>query len=87
MADAKATLLPNLSDGSALVKKKFTAEELMDWRAYLEKMARAFLAGAAEVDPREYPKTCERCELQALCRVYENRTDVSNNDSEEDADE
>ena len=87
MGDANATLLPNLSGGSGLVKKKFTAEELMDWRDYIEEMAGAFLAGAAEVNPREYPKTCERCDLQALCRVHENRAAAADIDDEEDANE
>jgi hypothetical protein len=36
-------------------------------------MARDFLAGCAEADPREYPETCERCDLQAVCRIEENR--------------
>lgn len=85
--DAKATLLPDLSGGSGLVKKKFTAEELIDWRNYIEDMARAFLAGAADVDPRDYPKTCERCDLQALCRVHDNRLGAAESDGEEDSDE
>jgi hypothetical protein len=34
-------------------------------------MARDFLAGRAEVNPREYPETCEKCGLQTLCRVLE----------------
>jgi ATP-dependent helicase/nuclease subunit B len=36
-------------------------------------MARNFLSGRADVDPREYPKTCERCRLQAICRIQENQ--------------
>jgi ATP-dependent helicase/nuclease subunit B len=85
VGDAKATLLQRLNSASGLVKKKFTAEELMDWRDYIEDLARAFLAGAADVNPREYLKTCERCELQALCRVHENRAETV--DAEEGADE
>jgi probable DNA repair protein len=69
--DAKATLLASLSGGNSLVKNKLTAEQLIDWREAIEQLAKDFLAGRAEVDPREYPKTCERCGLQTLCRVQE----------------
>jgi probable DNA repair protein len=73
VGNAKATLLADLSGSASLVKKPLTAELLMDWREHIEQLARDFLAGRAEVDPREYPKTCERCGLQTLCRVEENR--------------
>jgi len=69
--DAKATLLASLSGSNSLVKNRLTAEQLIDWRGAIEKLAEDFLAGDAEVDPREYPKTCERCGLQTLCRVQE----------------
>lgn len=42
-----------------------------EWRDELERLARAFLAGTAELDPRDGAKTCEECGLQPLCRVYE----------------
>lgn len=87
VGDAKANLLPALGDRSALVTKKFQAEELMDWRAYIEKMARDFLAGHAEVDPLDYPRTCERCGLQALCRVHENHVEAAEAEDEEARDE
>jgi hypothetical protein len=45
----------------------------MDWRTYVEEMAADFIAGHAEVDPREYPRTCEHCGLEVLCRVREMR--------------
>lgn len=87
LGDAKATLLANLGGGSALVKKKFTAEELMDWRNYIEGMARDFLAGVADANPRDYPRTCERCDLQTLCRVHENRAAAADGEDEEGSDE
>jgi hypothetical protein len=43
----------------------------MDWRDCIEQLARDFLAGRADVNPREYPKTCDRCGLQTLCRIQE----------------
>jgi ATP-dependent helicase/DNAse subunit B len=70
--NARATLINELSSQKALVKRPLTDEEMCEWRAYIEDMARDFLAGRAAVDPREYPKTCERCGLHALCRIQEN---------------
>lgn len=84
--DAKTTLLPNLGGNNSLLKKRFTDEELMDWRNYIERMAREYMEGRAEVNPRDYPMTCKRCDLQALCRVHENRADAEP-EGEEDSDE
>jgi hypothetical protein len=58
------------------VNAPLTAEKLIDWREAIEQLAKDFLAGRAEVDPRDYPKTCERCGLQTLCRIQENRIAV-----------
>jgi probable DNA repair protein len=71
--DPKATLLANLSGSSSLVKNPLTAELLIDWREHIGQLAKDFLAGRAEVDPRHYPKTCERCGLQTLCRIQESQ--------------
>jgi len=71
VGDAASTLFHNLKSNSALVKDPLTAEQLIDWRANIEQLARDFLAGRAEVDPREYPATCKRCGLQTLCRIQE----------------
>ncbi len=52
-------------------------------------MALDFLAGRADVDPRDYPKTCERCGLQALCRIQENQpqSDAEAGNEDEEADD
>ena len=44
---------------------------LASWRTVLEQLARDYLAGHAEVAPKLHPKTCEYCDLSALCRVRE----------------
>ncbi len=44
---------------------------LASWRKVLEQLARDYLGGHAEVAPKLYPKTCEYCDLSALCRVRE----------------
>ncbi len=71
VGDAAATLFTGLKSTSTLVKNPFTAEQLIDWRDCIEQLARDFLAGRAEVDPREAPETCARCGLQTLCRIHE----------------
>ena len=81
--DARSQLLPGLGNQTALVKRPFTVEELMDWRQYIEEMAANFIDGDANVDPREYPKTCERCRLETLCRVRESRALMDDEDGEE----
>jgi probable DNA repair protein len=84
VGDAKAMLFDGLSPSSALVKKPLSAEQLLDWRDCIRRLAQSFLAGRAEVDPREYPKTCERCGLQTLCRVQENQTRFDSEDGSEE---
>jgi ATP-dependent helicase/DNAse subunit B len=67
-----------------LVKRPFTVEQLLDWRDCIEQLARDFLDGKAEVNPREYPKTCEHCGLEALCRIQENAALLTAEDESED---
>ncbi|MGD0942019.1 MAG: PD-(D/E)XK nuclease family protein [Terracidiphilus sp.] len=71
VGDAVGTLSAGLGRMSALVKNPLTAEQLLDWRDCIEQLAGDFVDGRADVNPREYPKTCERCGLQALCRIQE----------------
>jgi probable DNA repair protein len=72
VGDAAATLFSGIKGSSPLVNNPFTAEQLLDWRDCIKQLAQDFIAGRAEVDPREAPKTCERCGLQTLCRIQEN---------------
>lgn len=41
------------------------------WRAALQKLAAEYLSGSAPVAPKDYPRTCEHCDIQTLCRVRE----------------
>ncbi len=68
---AKATLKGDLRGNTNLVKKPLTLEDLKAWRQEIVRLAEDFLAGRADVNPRKYPETCERCELHALCRIQE----------------
>ena len=47
--------------------KKLIAE----WAHDAEVLGKAFAQGDARVDPKDAEKTCRRCELHTLCRVYE----------------
>jgi ATP-dependent helicase/nuclease subunit B len=87
VGDAKATLFPGLSSSNGLVKSPFTAEMLDDWKNRIEQLATDFLNGHAEVDPRDYPKTCQYCGLESLCRIAENRAllDPDEESAEDDA--
>jgi ATP-dependent helicase/DNAse subunit B len=62
---------------------------LIDWKENIEQLARDFLSGHAEVDPSDYPKTCQYCGLESLCRIAENRAllDPDEAAEEESADE
>jgi probable DNA repair protein len=87
VGDARATLLPGLGATTALVKQPLSAEQLDGWRDKIEELAEDFLAGRAEVDPRNYPKTCESCGLQTVCRITETRAILEAEADEEAADE
>ena len=39
------------------------------WEEVLERLAREFAAGEAQVRPKNYPTTCERCGQRVLCRL------------------
>jgi len=87
VGDARATLVPGLGASAALVKNPLSAEQLDGWKDKIEELADDFLAGRAEVDPRDYPKTCESCGLQTICRITENRALLEREEDEEAADE
>jgi ATP-dependent helicase/nuclease subunit B len=70
--------------GSGVAKSRLTDEDLESWRIAIENLARDFLAGRAVVDPSDYPKTCEDCGLQALCRIQENRPNLKDDDADGD---
>jgi len=83
VGDAAATLFSGLKGSSPLMKNPFTAEELLGWRDCIQQLAKDFIAGRAEVDPLDAPKTCERCGLQTLCRIQENAEQFVSEDESE----
>jgi ATP-dependent helicase/nuclease subunit B len=83
VVNAKATIRRNLTQNNRLVKKPLTGAMLEQWKTYIEGLASDFIAGRADVDPNNYPKTCERCGLQTICRICEpeNRTRLETEDA------
>jgi len=47
---------------------------LRGWQHVLSNLGQQFLNGEAQVDPKEYPKTCEFCDLSGLCRIARKRS-------------
>lgn len=39
------------------------------WRTTMERLAQDFIAGKADVNPKQYPQTCNYCALKPLCRI------------------
>ncbi|HLY40123.1 MAG TPA: PD-(D/E)XK nuclease family protein [Terracidiphilus sp.] len=85
--NAQATINCSLKGTASLVRFKLTDTLLDDWKAYIQHMGEDFLAGNAAVDPRDYPRTCERCGLQAVCRIEENDQVLVNDEEEESENE
>lgn len=50
------------------------------WQAVMEHLAKEFVAGHAEVDPRQPPLTCRYCSLSPVCRYY-HRSDAHQSDA------
>jgi probable DNA repair protein len=57
-------------------------EVVAAWRADLERIAAAFVAGRAEVDPKQYPNTCLYCDVKPFCRIYERLENALDEDAE-----
>ena len=85
VVDAKSTLIAKLRGNTNLVKRPLTPEQQTNWREEIQQLARDFLAGRAEADPRVYPDTCKNCGLHTLCRILENRQPLDDNAEAEGA--
>ncbi len=53
------------------------------WQTTLTSLAEAFRSGDARVDPKEFPRTCEHCGLQVLCRVHERHPEIAEDKNED----
>jgi RecB family exonuclease len=85
-----AALLPGVARFDEAKSSKHLAswDGVFDgWRSELEGLAREFLAGDAKVAPKNYPRTCEYCDLGSLCRVREWLDRGPTSTEDDDADE
>lgn len=46
-------------------------ELIATWQHLLTNLADGFSSGDAKVDPKNFPVTCEYCDMQLFCRIYE----------------
>jgi probable DNA repair protein len=70
------SVAPGASDGPA---DGFT-QARAEWRDALGRLASAYAAGDARVDPKHGTQTCRRCELGLFCRIGERATRGTNDD-------
>jgi len=62
---------------AAPVGISFAWKEKEAYYLVLEQLARRFLDGSAEVDPKKKYKSCDYCPLPGLCRIGESLTDAT----------
>ncbi len=73
-----------LAGAEPLERSRTSARDVADWpslleswRRTLDSLATEFLAGRADVAPKNYPHTCRYCELGPLCRIRERLDSVA----------
>jgi probable DNA repair protein len=93
VAEEKPRFVGQMEDGdaiipgnSALAKQPYSEEILGKWKDVLLDLANGFLSGEAQVDPKQYPKTCQYCKLQGLCRIAESGRIEAGDESDGDSD-
>jgi len=85
--NASTSLLASLSPRSAIVQNPLDDRQLEDWREKIEQLGQDFLAGRALADPKDPQKTCQTCHLQAICRIRERITPLSDEESDDNSSE
>jgi len=73
---AATQLKADLNRGTNLVTKPLSRQEMAAWRRKITELAEDFLAGRADVDPRDN-ETCKQCGLHAVCRIEETRAQTA----------
>jgi ATP-dependent helicase/nuclease subunit B len=69
-----------------LTRPPYGAAMLQSWQNVLLDLGQQFLNGEAQVDPKQYPKTCEFCDLPGLCRIAESDPVASGDEADESDD-
>ena len=82
--EAELNLYATIKPGSPLRKEPYSDELRDTWRVTLAALAESFTRGEAQVDPKEYPKTCQYCAFPSLCRVAETAAALRLEEAEND---
>jgi len=61
-------------------------DQVHQWCVVLTALAEEFYTGQANVDPKDYPKTCSHCNQRLLCRLDPTSLDAHSVDEDADAD-
>jgi hypothetical protein len=86
VGNARHTLDNTLPSTASLVKYPMELDHILGWRDKIEQLARDYLAGRSDVDPRDPSQTCERCGLHTLCRIHEREPVSAEPESDSDHD-
>jgi ATP-dependent helicase/DNAse subunit B len=71
--DPRTNLSDELVAKDAQLIGAYNAELVEQWRGTLVNLSESFVRGEAQVDPHVYPKSCQYCPLDGVCRVVELR--------------
>jgi probable DNA repair protein len=71
--DPNANLSEKLTAKDAQLIEAYDPEMVEQWRGTLLNLSESFVRGEAQVDPHVYPKSCQYCPLDGVCRVVESR--------------
>ena len=71
--DPRANLSDKLTAKDAQLIDAYNPELVEEWRGTLLNLSESFVRGEAQVDPLVYPKSCQYCPLDGVCRVVELR--------------
>ncbi len=69
-----------------LTRPPYDADMLRRWQYVLGDLGQQFLRGEAQVDPKQYPKTCKFCDLPGLCRIAESDRAAAGDEADESDD-
>ena len=61
-----------ITKGASLLKHYESWEAMRDeWQQTIHALADNHVQGDARVDPKEYPKTCNYCDVNSICRLFD----------------
>lgn len=71
---------------AAKMKAESLEAQVSEWREVLTALAEDFHSCETRVSPKQYPKTCDRCDQRLLCRINPATLDAISVDEDSDAD-